>query len=114
MELDKDILYKGNKVYSPDTCVFVPQGINSLFVKANKLRGDLPIGVSRNRNSLIVSLSEYGKQKTIYGFNNPTEAFNTYKKHKEKYIREVAEKYKPHIPTKLHEAMLNYQVEITD
>ena len=24
MEIDKDILYKNNKVYSPDTCIIVP------------------------------------------------------------------------------------------
>jgi hypothetical protein len=45
MALDKDILYKGNKIYSPDTCVFVPQEINALFVKNDANRGDLPIGV---------------------------------------------------------------------
>lgn len=114
MELDKDILCKGNKVYSPDNCVFVPQGVNSLFIRANKLRGDLPIGVTRNRGRLMVSFSKYGKQQVIYGFNNPIEAFNTYKRHKEQYIKEVAECYKPHIPTRLYEAMLRYEVEITD
>ena len=47
MHLDKDILVKGNKIYSPDTCVFVPQSINSLFIKSDKARGDLPIGVTK-------------------------------------------------------------------
>lgn len=31
MSLDKDILVKGNKVYSPQTCVIVPDFINSTF-----------------------------------------------------------------------------------
>ena len=37
--LDKDILVKGNKVYSPETCVFVPNRINCLFTKTDKNRG---------------------------------------------------------------------------
>ena len=31
--LDKDILVKGNKIYSPETCCFVPADINSLLLK---------------------------------------------------------------------------------
>ena len=46
MCLDKDILYKGNKIYSKDTMIFVPQRINKLFTKSDKTRGNLPIGVS--------------------------------------------------------------------
>ena len=30
--IDKDILIKGNKIYSPDTCCLVPSNVNSLFV----------------------------------------------------------------------------------
>ena len=30
--LDKDILFKGNKIYSPERCAFVPQEINVLFL----------------------------------------------------------------------------------
>lgn len=45
LQLDKDILYIGNRVYGPDTCAFVPQYINILIAVG---RGDreLPIGVS--------------------------------------------------------------------
>lgn len=45
MCLDKDILYKGNKIYSRETCIFVPKRINSLFVKKDNVRGKYPIGV---------------------------------------------------------------------
>ena len=47
MHLDKDILCKGNKVYSRETCIFVPERINTLFVKRDKSRGKNPIGVSQ-------------------------------------------------------------------
>jgi hypothetical protein len=46
LDLDKDILFKGNKVYSPETCCFVPHAINTLFLNSKKSRGDLPVGVS--------------------------------------------------------------------
>ena len=52
-ELDKDILVKGNKVYSPETCCFVPSEVNLLFSKTGKLRGSLPIGVSANGHEVI-------------------------------------------------------------
>ena len=44
-ELDKDILVKGNKIYSPDTCCFVPKEVNTVFTKRQSKRGDYPIGV---------------------------------------------------------------------
>ena len=46
MNLDKDILVKHNKIYSPETCVFVPHKINKLFVKGDKVRGKSVIGTS--------------------------------------------------------------------
>ena len=45
--LDKDILVKGNKIYSPETCCFVPQEINTLIISCKAKRGELPIGVSK-------------------------------------------------------------------
>ena len=46
--VDKDILKKGNKIYSPETCCLVPQNVNNLFTKHNISRGNLPIGVNKN------------------------------------------------------------------
>src|SRR6187399_414422 len=60
-ELDKDILFKGNKIYSPDTCCFVPKEINNLFVKRNSLRGKCPIGVFHKMNRFIARLNFKGK-----------------------------------------------------
>jgi hypothetical protein len=44
--LDKDILFTGNKIYSEDTCVFVPREINNFFTDRGNDRGDYPVGVS--------------------------------------------------------------------
>jgi hypothetical protein len=48
MELDKDLLVKGNQVYGPDTCCFIPQAINSLFGSGRKKKNnlDLPENIS--------------------------------------------------------------------
>jgi hypothetical protein len=119
MCIDKDLLQKGNKIYSPDTCVFVPQFINTLFVKRNKLRGDLPIGVNKNRNKKSKKYSAQcnnNKGDSVYlgSYNTPEEAFFAYKTYKEQLIKDVANEYKNQIPHKLYEAMVNYVVNITD
>ena len=47
-ELDKDLLVKGNKVYSPELCVFVDRVTNGFTVDSLASRGDWPIGVYFN------------------------------------------------------------------
>ena len=112
IHLDKDILIKGNKIYSPDTCIFVPDRINYLFIKANKSRGKYPIGVNYNKQSkkFIATCTP----KYLGLFNTPEEAFEVYKNCKENLIRKIANEYKDKIPQKLYDVLINYQVEITD
>lgn len=121
MNLDKDILIKGNKVYSPETCIFVPKRINTLFVKQKKKGGSTcPIGVSwSKRDNIFYSrcrILENGKSKILNlgSFTKELDAFMAYKKFKEKYIVEVANEYKENIPEKLYRAMINYKVEVGD
>lgn len=115
MNLDKDILHKGNKVYSPNNCVFVPQFINSLFTKSNNTRGKFPIGVYKMGNKFKAYLSkDNGKQIYLGTYPTPEEAFLAYKQAKEEYIKQIAEKYKAQIPYELYQAMMNYEVEIND
>jgi hypothetical protein len=115
MHLDKDILVKGNKIYSPETCVFVPARINMLFTKSNAKRGMFPIGVSLyNGRYKAYSNNSKGKKVTIGSYDSIEEAFHSYKTFKEKVIKEVAEEYKDRIPNSLYESLLQYKVEITD
>lgn len=116
MELDKDILSKGNKVYSPDNCVFVPKLINSFFTKRGNGRGKYPLGVSlcKDTNRYRATMNYKGKGIKIGRFDTVEEAFLKYKECKEKYTKLLAEEYKNKIPQKLYEAMYKWEVEIDD
>ena len=114
--LDKDILSKGNKVYSEDTCCFVPQEINSLLVRSNATRGKYPLGVSylTRLGMFEASVSLGGRNKRIGRFYNAQEAFYAYKEVKESYIKEVANKWKDRIDPRAYEALMSWNIEITD
>ena len=120
MCLDKDILCKGNKVYSRDTCIFVPQRINKLFVKSDKARGKNPIGVSDlpSGNYIAQCNDEYGKSVYLGTYSTKEEGFQVYKEYKENLIKEVIDSYEGVIPephySRLKTAMYNYEVEIDD
>ena len=115
MALDKDILKKGNKIYSAESCTFVPQFINSLFTKSNKIRGKYPIGVSKHGNKFKAKLNKgNGKQIHLGHYDTPEEAFLAYKQAKEQYIKQIANEYKGKIPYRLYEGMINYEVDIND
>lgn len=115
-ELDKDIIKKGNKVYCPEYCVFVPREINSLILRRQKWRGKYPIGVSfdKRRNKFRSALTHKNKTYFIGYFDNEKDAFNAYKKEKERIIKEVAVKCKNTIKKEAYEALLKYEIEITD
>jgi len=114
--LDKDILVKGNKVYSPETCCFVPEEINLLLLNNKKKRGNLPIGVTFRDNSYYAIMTKHNKTKHIGIFKTPIEAFNAYKIEKEKYVKELADKYfkEGKINIEVYNALMKYKVEYAD
>ena len=120
MCLDKDILKKGNKTYSRSTCLFVPERINLLFVKSNSRRGKHPIGVNElpSGNYQVNCGKGYNNGTYLGTYSTEEEAFQVYKQHKEKIMKEVIDSYEGKIPepfySKLREVMYNYEVKITD
>jgi hypothetical protein len=117
MHLDKDILIKGNKMYSPENCLIVPLRINQLFIKGDSYRGKYPIGVIFLKNIQKFQAGSWngtGKLVNLGYYKTPEEAFKAYKIFKERLIKQVSEDYKDKIPYKLYEAMNKYIIEITD
>lgn len=115
-EIDKDILFKGNRVYSPETCCFVPTKVNNLFVKRDKLRGDFAIGVTRYSKSKFRAQCQDGRGVLARFTPRMTEleAFLDYKKFKESVIKSVALDYKLVLSDNVYNALVAYEVEITD
>ena len=116
-QLDKDLLIKGNKVYSEDSCVFIPAEINKLLVKSDKKRGKYLIGVHWcNTKKVFVAkvAKNKGKQEHLGLFKTEIEAFNAYKVAKESFVKEQAEKWKDKIDKRAYNALINYEVDIDD
>jgi len=114
--LDKDILQKGNKLYSKDTCCFVPSEVNNLLTKCDNSRGEYPVGVyfHKHAGKFTAKLAINGKLKHLGYFTSPIEAFQAYKAAKEAQIKVVAQQWKDQLDDRVYQALLKYTVEITD
>ena len=116
-DLDKDLLVKGNKVYSEYSCIFLPNEINLLLTKRTASRGNHLIGVYYHKRGKVfmaqVSKNK-GKQEKLGSFNTEIEAFNAYKTAKEAFIKEQANKWKSQIDDRAYEALMSYTVDIDD
>lgn len=88
-ELDKDILIKGNKIYSSEHCIMIPSWVNLIISVKRKING-LPIGVSLNKNKQRYSadICLYGRKKNLGVYNSPIEANQAWFTVKLKYLNE--------------------------
>jgi hypothetical protein len=113
-ELDKDLIFKGNKIYSEDTCLFLPSELNSLLTSNKAGRGTLPIGVTAVGNRFRVYCGREPASIFVGSFKTPEEAFNAYKQAKENRVKAQAEKWKDQIDVRAYEALMRYEVLPTD
>ena len=116
-QLDKDLLVKGNKIYSESTCVFIPAEINSLLTKCTASRGEHLIGVCWHKRDKVFMTTvgkSKGKREHLGYFKTELEAFKAYKTAKESFIKEQANEWKSQIDDRAYNALMNYEVEIDD
>ncbi len=110
VDIDKDILFQGNKIYSPETCVFVEHYINTMFEN----RG-MKCNIVMNADKKYVASCVIKSEKKEFGvFNTKEEAIQGYIKGKKKCILELAEEYKGKVQDCLYNAMINWNVEVYD
>ena len=95
-QLDKDLLLKGNKVYSPETCVFVSPEVNRFLRESSvNSRGEWPLGVcwSKQHSKFKAAVNRgKGKRWNLGLFNTPEEAHQAWLSAKLILARELAEK----------------------
>jgi len=94
LQLDKDVLISGNKVYGPEACVFISQEINKLLNQNRKKKGSLPQGVrldtSTGKFRAICSIN--GKKKDFGSYRTISDAKSAYRAAKYSHMISIAEK----------------------
>ncbi|MDY3948892.1 MAG: hypothetical protein SOZ04_06040 [Bacilli bacterium] len=106
MCLDKDLLSGDNKIYSHNTCCFLPQSINKVLVGAKGYYFHKPTGKYQ------AQIKYKGKVINLGYFLTEKEAKQTYKLNKQLIVYLLAEEYKDKLPTKVYNALMNYQMDI--
>lgn len=95
--LDKDLICLGNRVYSPEFCVFVPTMINTFVNDSRSIRGEWPIGVSwEKRCKKFKSLCcnpLTGKRENLGHFTDPEPAHYAWRSRKLELVTLICEKF---------------------
>ena len=101
--LDKDILVYGNKIYSPETCRYVPEPLNLLLTDRRRKRGDYPKGVSfkESKNTYqaqcsvppILNKDNKSSSKYLGCYSTPDDAAEAYNIFKADIIRRSGQAY---------------------
>ena len=113
-EIDKDVLSGDEKMYSPNTCCFLPKEINALFNESKATRTNMPQGVYLNKRtgSYVAQLSVgTGKREYFGSHKTPEDAFEAYKIAKELYVKEVVRKWKGKIDENVFDVLMNWNLD---
>lgn len=112
-ELDKDLLFPNNKIYSPDTCCFIPQELNKLLTDHRSARGVYPQGVYYHKptGKYLARMKYNGKSRHLGLFGCPQEAHRAYKKTKEAYVKEKALEWQDRIADNVFQALTSWTLD---
>lgn len=111
-QLDKDVIFSGNKKYNRETICFVPHEINSFLTKPTRVESKYKLGVCYHKqsSSYAAKISIGGVVKTLGYYKAENEAFQAYVNAKEHYAKILAEKYKDNVDHRVYDSLMNYKV----
>lgn len=90
--IDKDLIEYGNKIYSPEKCLFVPTRINTLLIASNASMYEYPLGVTwdKQRKKFRANCSNgSGKSQYLGLFTDPQEAHHAWQKAKIQVMEDI-------------------------
>jgi len=94
--LDKDILFPGNKIYGPETCVFVAANVNIFLTESTSSQGEWPVGVSFHKEKAKFQAQcndvVTGKRKHLGCYKTPEAAHKAWLSFKLEQARILASK----------------------
>lgn len=118
-ELDKDILIKGNKTYSPETCVFVDKIVNTFFNEREAVRGEYPTGVDKRKVSKSKPFIAYcsnpftGVREYLGYYSTSNEAHKVWLKRKTELAILLADmQTNPKVAEAIILKYINYEVQL--
>ena len=118
--LDKDILSYSYKLYSENTCVFIPSEINCFLTfskRVSSTSGYAGVSWQKSYNKAggkyIVSCAQLnGKNKTLGRTHCPLEGYKLYRKEKVRLAKVLAERYKGEVDDRVYTYLVNFMEHI--
>ena len=109
--LDKDLLVRGNKHYSPENCTLLPRGLNSMLSAPSRSKVGLMLGVRKEgrKYSSRIGLGSF-KRKYLGTFETELEAHEAYVIARERYIKNKALEWANRIEWKAYKALMEWEV----
>lgn len=109
--LDKDILVDGNKIYTPELCVFVPYQINNLIIRKQKRKTNLPCGVRFTNKKYKAEISIDSHEISLGYYLTVDEALNVYVSAKLAEVHRKATQYKEVVDKRVYDKLISYNFE---
>lgn len=111
-QLDKDLLSNEGKLYSKDTCCFIPRSLNLVLSSYPKKLNGLPKGVKLSKGGRYFAiLQKEGNQIFLGSYDSVEEASRVYNIAKKEHLLNIADSIKDIVPENVYKALVNFNLE---